>query len=120
MNAIQAPAAVGQGQDLVVTATVTNPHRARTSGVVQLYLRKETGLKAAQRELAGFARVELKPGESRSVPFALTARQIASVRTDGTRSFAPGTLKLWAGTGQPDARSKALGVQVVETSVAMK
>lgn len=120
VETIQAPASVAQDQTLTVKVAVANPHGVRAAGVVQLYLRKETGLKAAQRELAGFARVELKPGERRTVEFTLTARQIASVRVDGTRSFAPGTLKLWAGTGQPDVRSKALGVIVAETAVAMK
>ena len=120
VNGVKAPPAVGAGQELRVSATVVNPHREAAAGVVELYLRKETGLKAAQRELAGFTRVELQPGESRSVEFVLTARQIASVRADGSRSFAAGTLKLWAGTGQPDARSRALGVHAVETSVAMK
>ena len=120
VEVITAPSSVGKGETLIVKATATNPHSVGTAGVVQLYLRKETGLKAARRELAGFARVELKPGEKRTVEFTLTACQIASVRADGTRSFAPGTIKLWAGTGQPDARSKTLGVSVVETAVAMK
>jgi len=120
VTTLKASASVSANQELIVSATVTNPHGKTASGVVQLYLRKETGLKAAQRELAGFVRVALKPGQTKIVELNLTARQIASVRADGTRSFAPGTLKLWAGTGQPDARSKALGVSCVETAVTMR
>jgi beta-glucosidase len=119
VTALKAPSSVSDGQELRVAATVTNSHRTASAGIVQLYLRKETGLRAAQRELAGFARVELQPGETKTIEFTLTARQIASVRTDGTRSFAKGTLKLWAGTGQPDKRSKELGVSVAETAVMM-
>lgn len=119
VQTIHAPAVVGAGTDLTVRVTVTNPHDRPAADVVQVYLRKETGLKAAQRELAGFQRIELAAGETRTVEFTLTARQMASVRVDGSRSFAPGILKLWAGTGQPDDRSQALGVRPVATAVRM-
>lgn len=119
VTTVSAPARVGSNTDLKVTVEVTNPHPQSATDVVQLYLRKETGLKAAQRELAGFERIELKAGETRKVEMILSARQIASVREDGTRSFAPGTLKLWAGTGQPDDRSRSLGVAVSATSVTL-
>jgi beta-glucosidase len=111
---------VGADQTLTVKITVANPHRHTAADVVQLYLRKETGLKAAQRELAGFERVELAAGETRVIEMTLTARQIASVREDGSRRFAPGSLRLWAGNGQPDARSRELGVVPAGTSVEMK
>lgn len=120
VTAVSAAGPARAGSELSVKVAVLNPHSHPAADVVQLYLRKETGLKAAQRELAGFERVELKAGESRTIEMTLTARQIASVREDGTRSFAPGTLKLWAGTGQPDARSRALGISVAETSVMME
>jgi len=119
VTGVSAPKTVGPDKDLKVTVTVTNPHSQPAADVVQVYLRKETGLRAANRELAGFERVELKAGETKTVELTLTARQIASVREDGTRSFAAGTLKLWAGTGQPDARSQTLGVHPVETSVVL-
>lgn len=117
---IQAPAAVGPEQPLTVKVTVANPHDQPSADVVQVYLRKDTGLRAALRELAGFERVELKAKETRVIEITLTARQIASVREDGSRSFAPGTLRLWAATGQPDARSRQLGVVPAETSVTMR
>jgi beta-glucosidase len=119
VSALTAPASVADGQALTVRVTVTNGHTQPAADVVQLYLRKETGLKAAQFELAGFTRLELRPGETRTVELTVTARQIASVRVDGTRRFAQGALKLWAGTGQPDARSRTLGVTVQKAEVKL-
>jgi beta-glucosidase len=119
VSTLTAPASVADGQALTVRVTVTNGHTQPAADVVQLYLRKETGLKAAQFELAGFTRLELRPGETRTVELTVTARQIASVRVDGTRRFAQGALKLWAGTGQPDARSRTLGVTVQKAEVKL-
>jgi len=119
VTAVTAPGSVAKDVGLTAQVTVTNPHGQPSTDVVQLYLRKETGLKAAKFELAGFVRLELKAGETRTVALPLTPRQIASVHEDGTRSFVPGTLKLWAGTGQPDARSHNLGVATVGTTVKM-
>ncbi len=117
---IDAPATVGGDQALTVKVTVSNPHGQTAADVVQLYLRKETGLKAAQFELAGFERVELAPGQSKTLELTVKPRQIASVHADGKRVFVAGTLRLWAGTGQPDGRSRQLGVIPREAAVAMK
>ncbi len=120
VTGLQASASVGADQPLTVRVTVTNPHGSPSADVVQLYLRKETGLHAAQFELAGFERVDLGAGQTSTVELTLRPRQIASVHTDGTRSFEKGTLRLWAGTSQPDARSRALGAAPAETSVRLE
>jgi len=120
VTAVDAPSSVGPESDLTVRVTVTNSNTAATSDVVQLYLHKEVGLKAPKFELAGFQRLDLEAGETRTLELCLAARQIASVHEDGTRLFASGTLTLWAGTGQPDARSRALGVKTLSVNTAMK
>ena len=119
VTALKAPATTG-ADGLTTQVTVTNPHAQVAADVVQLYLKKDTGLRAARHELAAFARIELQPRETRTLEFKLTPRQIASVHTDGRRTFEPGHLTLWAGTGQPDARSQALGVQTLLANIAMK
>jgi beta-glucosidase len=108
------------GRGLSVRVVVSNPHEVPAADVVQLYLRKETGLRAANFELAGFERVSLSPREKRTVTFAVRAQQIDSVLEDGTRVRVSGSLRLWAGTGQPDQRSKALGVATVEAVWTME
>jgi beta-glucosidase len=56
------------------TVTVTNTGAAAGSDVVQVYVRRETaGVHRPDRTLAGFARVELAPGESATVTVPLGA-----------------------------------------------
>jgi beta-glucosidase len=56
------------------TVTVTNTGTVAGSDVVQVYVRRETpGVHRPDRTLAGFARVELAPGESATVTLALGA-----------------------------------------------
>ncbi len=55
-----------------VTVTVTNTGPVAGADVVQVYVRRETpGVHRPDRTLAGFARVELDPGESCTVTVAL-------------------------------------------------
>ena len=119
IEGVEAVEVVGPGEDLEVSMTVENPHDRPVAGIVQVYLQKETGLRAPNRELAGFCRVELQAAEGRRVTIPIRARQLTSVFPDGTRAFAPGVVHLWAGTGQPDERSLALGVQTVSTRVRL-
>lgn len=120
VTALAAPPQVGPEAGLSLEVTVTNEGATEGADVVQVYLRKETGLKAARYELAAFARVELAAGATRTLTFELSPRQIASVLDDGTRRFVGGTLRLWAGTGAPDSRSRALGVATREAEVALR
>ncbi|RMI09357.1 glycoside hydrolase family 3 C-terminal domain-containing protein [Cellulomonas triticagri] len=54
------------------TVTVTNTGAVRGADVVQVYVRRETpGVHRPDRTLAGFARVELEPGESATVTVPL-------------------------------------------------
>ena len=67
-----------QIQDRTVTATVTNTGNAFGAEVVQLYIAPpQNGIHRPIKELKGFARVELLPGESRQVTFTLDERSFA-------------------------------------------
>lgn len=72
-----------QVSDHTVTATVTNSGSVTGAEVVQLYIAPpQNGLARPQKELKGFARVELQPGESKRVTFELNDRAFA-VWADG-------------------------------------
>ncbi len=72
-----------QIQDRTVTATVTNTGGAAGAEVVQLYIAPpQNGIHRPVKELKGFVRVELQPGESRQVTFTLDDRSFA-VWVDG-------------------------------------
>ena len=56
-----------------------------------------------QRQLAGFVRLALKPGETRDATLTIDARRMSVVDRTGTRRVVPGAYRLWIGGGQPDA-----------------
>jgi beta-glucosidase len=54
------------------------------------------------RELKGFQRVRLQPGERREVRFQLTADDLAFYGQDNVRAAEPGVFRAWVG-GSSDA-----------------
>lgn len=71
-------AEVACGEGVVVSVTVENAGDRGTSDVVQVYSRDLTAtVLRPHRELAGFARVRLLPGERRRVDIAIDARSFA-------------------------------------------
>lgn len=71
-------AAVTDQEELTVSATIENVGEVAGKEVVQLYVSDpESSLGRPVRELRGFAKVSLQPGESRRVDFTLTARDFA-------------------------------------------
>ena len=63
---------------LVVSADITNTGRVTGKEVVQLYVApKESGVIRPAKELKGFDKVELAPGETKTVTFRLDARSFA-------------------------------------------
>jgi beta-glucosidase len=81
-----------------VSADVTNTG-ARVGGeVVQLYLRDDAASIARPvRELRGFRRVSLRPGETRTVEFVLGPLDLSLYRLDMQRVVEPGTFTMWVG-----------------------
>lgn len=68
---------VGPQGSVTVSAVVTNTGARTADEVVQLYIHQRVGSAARPvRELKGFERVTLKPGERREVRFALTDAEL--------------------------------------------
>ena len=65
-------------QDRSISATITNTGSVPGAEVVQLYIAPpQEGIHRPVKELKGFARVELLPGESKQVTFTLDDRSFA-------------------------------------------
>lgn len=98
---LSAPAQISAGRPLHASVTVTNVGPIAGDEVVQVYLgfSKQTG--APLRALRGFKRIHLAPGETRTVPFDLSARDLSMVTDKGDIVVAPGTYQLSIGGGQP-------------------
>lgn len=87
----------------MVAVTVTNSGPVAADEVVQLYIRAPVpGLARPVRELRGFARITLAPGESRRVGFALSSDQFA-YWNDGWK-VAAGPVECMVGASSDDIR----------------
>lgn len=99
-------AVAGEGTDLRVSVRVTNTGCYPGSEVVQLYIAPPAGGPyRPARELRGFTKVFLQPGESRTVTFPLEGRAF-SLWQEGWRT-APGTYRLLVGSSCRDIRLEA-------------
>jgi len=84
------------GGNITVKCTVTNTGAREGKEVAQLYIRDHVGsLVRPVRELRGFQKVSLKPGESRELTFTLTPDDLAFIHADMTRSVEPGEFSVW-------------------------
>jgi beta-glucosidase len=68
------PSPDGATGDVTVSATVTNTGSRAGADVAQLYLQDPASAGEPPRQLAGFKRVSLAPGQSTEVSFAVTPR----------------------------------------------
>lgn len=81
---------------LEVSADVTNSGKHDGNELAQLYVRDLVGsLTRPVRELKGFQRVLLQPGETRRVTFTLTEEALAFTRADGTKGIESGSFHVW-------------------------
>jgi len=107
---------VGSDDSLEVTLAVRNAGSREGDEVVQLYARgiasgaaATTGAPAAPiRELRGFERVHLKPGETRPVRFRILPRRDLARYDEAQKAFVvrPGEYELEAGASSRDLRLK--------------
>jgi beta-glucosidase len=86
-----------------VGVSVSNTGPRAGDEVVQLYLRdEEASVTRPSKELRGFKRVSLEPGETRRVVFTVAAEQLAFTGVDGRLRVEPGTVKVMVGTSSED------------------
>lgn len=105
--AVEAPR-IPAHQNLRVSVEVTNSGKVRGDEVVELYLtRLDSPFPVPIRSLAGFSRINLRPGESRAVSFTLTPRQMSVIDNTGQRVELPGKFRLEVGGKQPGFRGTA-------------
>ena len=70
----------------------------RGDEVVQLYIRDDVGsVTRPVQELRGFRRVPLKPGETRTIAFAIDIQDLAFHNADLVRVAEPGTFMVFIG-----------------------
>lgn len=86
------------GESVTVSAQVANTGTVESDEVVQLYVRDLVGnVTRPVRELKGFKRLRLKPGESRQVSFVLDAGDLAFFGQEMKLITEPGEFHVWIG-----------------------
>ncbi|HUA64232.1 MAG TPA: glycoside hydrolase family 3 C-terminal domain-containing protein [Alphaproteobacteria bacterium] len=100
-NMKMAQATLGPGEKTTVSADVTNTGSRAGAEVVQLYITAPSSpVKRPGKQLAGFRRVELQPGETKTVEFELPfSEQAFWYWNPDARKFViqPGTAKILIG-----------------------
>lgn len=96
---------------LIVSATVTNNGARAGSEVVQLYVRDLVGsVTRPVKELKGFQKIHLEPGEAREVRFEVPVRELGFTGRNMGYTVEPGAFKVWVG---PDSTGGLEGEFVV-------
>lgn len=89
---------IGPDGTCVVSAIVKNSGKLTGTEVVQLYVRDLVGsVTRPVKELKGFQRIELQPGEARRVRFELPASGLGFIGPDMLYRVEPGAFKVWIG-----------------------
>ena len=98
---------VGMRDSLTIRAVVSNTGDVEADEVVQLYVRDLVGdVTRPVKELKGFQRIRLQPGESRTISFTLTPPDLAFYGQDMELMTEPGEFHVWVG-GSSDAGLQA-------------
>jgi beta-glucosidase len=103
-----APADVRPGETFEVTVDVTNTGEAAGKEVVQLYVRDvQASVARPYKELKGFQKVALDPGQMKTVRFKLEPRSLSFydvVRREWAAE--PGTFEILVGASSADIRGR--------------
>lgn len=102
-NISATPERITLGECITLRADVTNAGSRRATETVQLYVRDLVGsVTRPVRELKGFQRIALEPGETRTVSFTLHTDDLAFHNRDMELVTEPGRFHAWIG-GDSDA-----------------
>jgi len=102
--------AIAPDQGLTVEVEVQNTGSRAGDEVVQLYVSDlAASVPVPIRQLAGFRRIHLAPGEAQTVSFTLIPRQLALVDDSGRWVVEPGEFQIAVGGRQPRATDLVAG-----------
>lgn len=93
------------GETLKISCNVLNSGRLAGDEVVQLYLQDEIGcLPRPVKELKGFARVHLEPGQMKAVSFEVPVNTMAFFDNEFDLILEPGKINVYIGSSSDDIR----------------
>jgi beta-glucosidase len=99
---LSVPEKINAGESVAVKVNVTNTGKVSGDEVVELYLTDEKASTPRPiRQLEGFKRISLKPGESKMVEIKLEPRQFSIINNKAKRVIEPGYFTISVGGKQP-------------------
>uniref|UniRef100_UPI003569B181 beta-glucosidase n=1 Tax=Bacteroides finegoldii TaxID=338188 RepID=UPI003569B181 len=99
------PAIITPNQKTYVTCKVTNTGKRAGDEVVQLYVRDVlSSVTTYEKNLAGFERVYLKPGETKEITFPIDRKALELLNADMHWEVEPGEFTLMLGASSTDIR----------------
>jgi beta-glucosidase len=91
------------GESIIVNVEVKNTGLREGAEVVQLYIRDLIGsVTRPVKELKGFKKINLKPGEKQQITFTLTEKDLSFYRADLTFGPEPGRFHVFVGGNSRD------------------
>ncbi len=111
-NLTLSPARIAREGETTASIQVTNTGHRPGDEVVQLYIRdRVSSVTRPVKELKGFERIHLKPGETRSVRFKLTPAELGFYNADMHWIVEPGAFDIMVGSSS--ARTLRATLEVV-------
>ena len=105
------PATIGAASNATVSVDVTNTGKRAGDEVVQMYIRDEvSSVTRPTKELRGFERITLKPGETRTVTFKLGPSELQFYNRAMKRVVEPGKFTVMVGPNSVDLQNATLEV----------
>jgi beta-glucosidase len=104
---------IARGESTVVRADVTNTGRRTGAEVVQMYIRdRVSSVTRPLKELRGFQKVSLAPGEKTTVALDITSESLAFYDVDMQYVVEPGEFSVMVGTSSRDEDLTAVTLTV--------
>jgi len=105
------PSVIGPAGQTTVSVDVTNSGKVGGDEVPQLYIRDEiSSVTRPVKELRGFQRIHLGPGQTKRVEFTLGPEELSFLNRDMRKVVEPGTFKIMLGGNSVDLTETKLEV----------
>src|SRR5713226_1524991 len=105
------PDTIGRQAQTTVSVDVTNTGKVRGDEVVQLYIRDEvSAVTRPVKELRGFQRIALSPGETKTVELSLGPGELSFLNREMHRVVEPGTFAIMVGGNSEELIQTKLSV----------
>jgi beta-glucosidase len=105
------PGTIAPTGETKVSVDVTNTGKVRGDEVAQLYIRDDvSSVTRPVKELRGFQRVSLEPGQTRTVEFRLGFDELSFLDREMKRVVEPGTFTIMAGGNSVELVEATLNV----------